>query len=625
MASHLEAEVRRRWADVAELADAYGLGPYALWLGGSSPSVRTTPQSKFNSVIREESMKKVVIILTVSLLVFMSGILKAGTGVALSSDEIRTLVEELQSFNPQKANEAADKLEEIGPSIVPYLLEKLKSLPRWDSKSGDINEIIAKIRQLWWPIISIADESNLPALSQYCLKTKNYPIEEDCICRTYQNIGKPSVPYLLDLCRKDLSRVDEQAIEALVKIGDEDALREVKELINKSQKYKERYKEYLYEQIEFYQKLYKDWEKLEKEKQKSVELKPPPKQQKSSLEIKKLDTVMRGSWHTTMGPGPSSVKVSPDGKKILFPSAGGKGYEIYLMDINGENKRTLVPDPDLKHLLSPVWSFDGQKVAFLEKDSREKKPSLYVINADGTRLTKIVDHVARTITPCWTKDNKKVVYGSTSNKDKKIDVCMIDIQDLKSEILFSLEGPFYNLSCSPKGKCVVFLWTETLAEGLEGLMSDYKVGVGIFNMETREIEGIPLYNNKPQNAMMFFALAAGEEIKWINDSKLIAAMSVVDIKKKEARCLHYTPNQFAELADIRNLLGTALSKDKMQILFNKEDGLYVMNLADYSVRKVSDHNAFIRWWNSVNNEVIVLDLTSDEEMIIGRIKLNGIR
>ena len=41
MASQLEAEVRRRRADVAELADAYGLGPYALWLGGSSPSVRT--------------------------------------------------------------------------------------------------------------------------------------------------------------------------------------------------------------------------------------------------------------------------------------------------------------------------------------------------------------------------------------------------------------------------------------------------------------------------------------------------------------------------------------------------------------------------------------------------------
>ncbi len=28
-------------ADVAELVDAYGLGPYAFWLGGSSPSVRT--------------------------------------------------------------------------------------------------------------------------------------------------------------------------------------------------------------------------------------------------------------------------------------------------------------------------------------------------------------------------------------------------------------------------------------------------------------------------------------------------------------------------------------------------------------------------------------------------------
>ncbi len=56
MASHLEAEVRRRRADVAELADAYGLGPYALWLGGSSPSVRTIKKCLKSKKFKEVKM-----------------------------------------------------------------------------------------------------------------------------------------------------------------------------------------------------------------------------------------------------------------------------------------------------------------------------------------------------------------------------------------------------------------------------------------------------------------------------------------------------------------------------------------------------------------------------------------
>ena len=39
--SQIEIDGEVDHADVAELADAYGLGPYAARLGGSSPSIRT--------------------------------------------------------------------------------------------------------------------------------------------------------------------------------------------------------------------------------------------------------------------------------------------------------------------------------------------------------------------------------------------------------------------------------------------------------------------------------------------------------------------------------------------------------------------------------------------------------
>ncbi len=79
-------------------------------------------------------------------------------------------------------------------------------------------------------------------------------------------------------------------------------------------------------------------------------------------------------------PTDTNPEISPDGKKVVFMSERAGNWEIYSIDINGENLQALTTDPASDGL--PTWSPDGSKIAFVSNSDGEW--SIWVMNPDGS-------------------------------------------------------------------------------------------------------------------------------------------------------------------------------------------------------------------------------------------------
>lgn len=105
----------------------------------------------------------------------------------------------------------------------------------------------------------------------------------------------------------------------------------------------------------------------------------------------------------------SAARLSPDGSKIVYKSFTGTDWDIFIMDVDGSNKRNLTND-DKVFNDSPAWSPDGSKIVFSASDGPGVSfgtldiQNIYVINSDGTDLQKLTNAGKKdqiNITPDW--------------------------------------------------------------------------------------------------------------------------------------------------------------------------------------------------------------------------------
>lgn len=78
-------------------------------------------------------------------------------------------------------------------------------------------------------------------------------------------------------------------------------------------------------------------------------------------------------------PSDTNPEISPDGEQVVFMSERGGNWEIYRVDITGENLIALTSDSSGDGL--PTWSPDGSKIAFVS--NRDGEWAVWTMNPDG--------------------------------------------------------------------------------------------------------------------------------------------------------------------------------------------------------------------------------------------------
>ena len=130
---------------------------------------------------------------------------------------------------------------------------------------------------------------------------------------------------------------------------------------------------------------------------------------------------------------------SPDGKQILFASNRDGNYEIYIMDMNGQNQIRLTDNPANDH--DPVMSGNGDIVFISNRDGRNH---LYIMDGNGKNVRRLTNSNAIETSPSISHSGEKIVF--TSNGD---DGNYLIISDLSGNTLAAIPGVFMNPSFSP--------------------------------------------------------------------------------------------------------------------------------------------------------------------------------
>jgi Tol biopolymer transport system component len=180
----------------------------------------------------------------------------------------------------------------------------------------------------------------------------------------------------------------------------------------------------------------------------------------SQKELALLDTANSTTTQLTSN-GASSIDGawSPDGTTVAFSSNLDGDFDIYTIDISGENQLKVIDLPgDQK---APKWTINGSAIVF--ESPHNGSQDIYSMKKDGNNLFRLTRNPASDMSPDWSPtfetgtggiNNPAVVFSSGETGNRELFLLNSD-GSIKFQLTNSLTSNIQP-SWSPNGKRVVF-------------------------------------------------------------------------------------------------------------------------------------------------------------------------
>lgn len=106
---------------------------------------------------------------------------------------------------------------------------------------------------------------------------------------------------------------------------------------------------------------------------------------------------------------------SPDGKRIVFASDAGDNFDVYIIDVTGENLLPITFEDGIDR--DPAWSPDGQFIVFASDRNSPGFPEIWRMTPDGAHLTQLTDNTNSSYSPTWSPDGQWIAFISDRDGD----------------------------------------------------------------------------------------------------------------------------------------------------------------------------------------------------------------
>jgi Tol biopolymer transport system component/DNA-binding winged helix-turn-helix (wHTH) protein len=111
----------------------------------------------------------------------------------------------------------------------------------------------------------------------------------------------------------------------------------------------------------------------------------------------------------------STPQLSPDGRRVAFPSDRSGAWEIWLADPDGSNAVRLT---FMGAAGAPCWSPDGERIVF--QSNREGQYDVNVIRAAGGKPQNLTSHAATDFRPSFSRDGQWIYFTSNRTGQNQI-------------------------------------------------------------------------------------------------------------------------------------------------------------------------------------------------------------
>jgi len=137
-------------------------------------------------------------------------------------------------------------------------------------------------------------------------------------------------------------------------------------------------------------------------------------------------------------------------KKVIFTSSDDGDYEIYSLDLAGEQVARLTDTPGYN--VMPSYSAAAQKIAF--SSTRDGNSEIYIMNEDGTGQTRLTDNDKYDAAPVFSPDGRSIAF--VSDRDGGYGIYLLDLQTKETNKIAGEQGIAELPAFSPDGKTIAY-------------------------------------------------------------------------------------------------------------------------------------------------------------------------